>query len=73
MLSMARSAGTLALPQSAVLLARPLEECEFLVDAAARAKSMVPSWGSGRAGALMSVLADLEARDRKAQLERRRA
>ena len=72
-LSMVRTAGTLALPQSAVLHARPLEECAFLIDAAARAQPQSPGWGAGRAGALLSVLAELEARDRQTQLERRRA
>ncbi len=70
MLSMARTAVTVAMPQSAVLHARPLEECAFLVDAAARAKPVAANWGEGRAGALLSVLAELEARDRQTQLER---
>ncbi|NNL19686.1 MAG: phytoene/squalene synthase family protein [Boseongicola sp.] len=73
MLSAARTVVTAALPQSAVLLARPLEETAFLVNAAARAKPVAPNWGEGRAGALLSVLAELEARDQQIQLDRRRA
>ena len=70
MLSAARTVVTAALPQSAVLHARPLEETAFLVNAAARAKPVAPNWGEGRAGALLSVLAELEARDQQIQLER---
>ena len=50
-------------PRSATLHAAPLDETRFLVDAAARAPRAT-GWGSGRSGALISVLADLEARDR---------
>ena len=70
-LSLMRTAGTTALPQSAVLHARPLPECAFLIDAAARAQPQTSQWGEGRAGALLSVLAELEARDRQSELESR--
>ena len=63
-LSMVRAAGSVALPKSAVLYARPLAETAFLVDAAARAGANETSWGEGRAGALVAVFAQLEAHDR---------
>ena len=43
---------------------------QFLVDAAARNPGKRPAWGDGRTGALLSVLADLEARDQAARLDR---
>ena len=57
-LAFARSAVTLALPQSSVLHARVVPEVAFLVQAA-RSKA-VPA----RSDSLLSVLAQLEARDR---------
>ncbi len=57
--SVLRSAASAVLPQSAILHARPAAETAFLVDAAAR---RVPAQGRGEA--LLSVLAQLEARDR---------
>ncbi len=68
MLSIARAGASTVLPRSAVLHARPLDECAFLVDAAARTRP-VEGWGEGRAGRLLAVLADLEARDRQGRLE----
>ncbi len=57
--SVARSATSAVLPRSAILHARPAAETAFLVDAAAR---RAPH--KGRGDALLSVLAQLEARDR---------
>ena len=58
-----RAALTVVAPVRSDLDAPPLGEVQFLVDAAARA---VPQggWGQGRTGAVLSLLADLEARDR---------
>jgi 15-cis-phytoene synthase len=58
-LAFARSAVTLALPQSSVLHARVVPEVAFLVQAAAQAQAT-----PARSDALLSVLAQLEARDR---------
>jgi phytoene synthase len=70
-LSVLRTGVSLVMPQSAVLHAKPLEETQFLVDAAARNKPAAVSWGESRAGALLGVLAQLEAKDRsQTQLER---
>jgi 15-cis-phytoene synthase len=57
--SVLRSATSAVLPQSAILHARPAVETAFLVDAAARRVA-----AQGRGEALLSVLAQLEARDR---------
>ena len=65
MLATLRTGATLALPQSAVLHAQPLDECRFLVDAAARHRPAA-GW-SGRTGALLAALAELETRDRDAR------
>ena len=62
-LSLLRAGATVAMPRSAVLHARPLPETAFLVEAAARAPAAA-GWGPGRGGALIAVLAELEARDR---------
>ncbi len=69
-LSASRAALSTISPQSAVLHAAPLPECAFLIDAAARAQPAGAGWGDGRTGALLAVLADLEARDQAARLER---
>jgi 15-cis-phytoene synthase len=58
-LSVARSAVSVAMPRAAVLHAAPTPEVAFLVNAAARAQPH-----RGRSDALLSVLAQLEARDR---------
>lgn len=70
LLSSVRSGLSAVMPRSAVLHARPLAECAFLVDAAARKTETQSVWGEGRAGALLSVLAELEARDQAARLDR---
>ncbi len=55
--------GTLVMPRSAVIMARPLPETAFLVEAAAPSRA-ASSWGEGRSGTLLSLFAQLEARDR---------
>lgn len=55
-----RTCGTVILPQSPVVFARPLDEVAFLVDAATKGTD---SPQTGRAVALLSVLATLKARD----------
>ena len=62
-LSSLRAGVSMVTPRSATLHAAPLAETRFLVEAAARAPRAT-GWGTGRSGALISVLADLEARDR---------
>jgi phytoene synthase len=64
MLSGLRAGTSVVMPRSPVLYAPPLDETRFLVEAAARAPASDAPWGEGRAGALVSVLAQLEARDR---------
>ncbi|MEM0948477.1 MAG: phytoene/squalene synthase family protein [Pseudomonadota bacterium] len=64
MVSLARSGVTMVTPVPPTLYARPLSETQFLVDAAARGAPALSGWGEGRSGALLSVLAQLEARDR---------
>ena len=54
---------TMVMPRSAVLHARPLPECAFLVDAAAEGRAQ-SSWGEGRSGTLLGLFAQLEAQDR---------
>ena len=53
-------------PRSAILHAPPLAETAFLVDAVATRTGTV--WGSGRAGAVVSIFAQLEAQDRSRRL-----
>ncbi|MBC6442201.1 MAG: phytoene/squalene synthase family protein [Rhodobacteraceae bacterium] len=65
-LSAIRAGLTSILPQSAVLHAQPLPETAFLVDAATKG-SVSGSWGTGRAGVLMAMLAQLEAQDQAAR------
>ena len=55
-----RAGGTLVIPASPVLYARPLPEVAFLVDAASEGTSPL---GEGRAAALLDILAELKARD----------
>jgi len=64
----ARTAVSMVMPQSSVLHARALPEVHFLVDAAASESRPAPHWGEGRSGALVAVLAQLEARDRDRRL-----
>ncbi|MDJ0995155.1 MAG: phytoene/squalene synthase family protein [Dinoroseobacter sp.] len=63
-LSALHSGVTMVMPKSAVLHARPLEECAFLVEAAARNADR-SVWGEGKSGALLGLFAQLEARDRE--------
>ena len=58
---------TSVMPRSAVIYAPPLDEVGFLVEAAATDPSPRSAWGDGRVGALVSVLAQLEQRDRDAR------
>ncbi|MDJ1009061.1 MAG: phytoene/squalene synthase family protein [Paracoccaceae bacterium] len=70
-LALLRSGVSVAMPRSPVVLAEPLEETRFLVDAAARAPARSP-----RSRALADVLTQLEAADRdrrSALLDGRRA
>jgi phytoene synthase len=60
--SAVRAGGTVLLPQSPVLFAKPLEEVSFLVDAAS---SGVRAQDTGRAAALVSVMATLKAREQE--------
>ena len=53
-----RSAGSVMMPKSPVIYAKPLQEVQFLVDAAAR---RVPD--AARSHAVLGILADLKARD----------
>ena len=55
---------TCTLPRPVELHAAPEPSVAFLVDAAAHAPPARESWAQGRSAALLSVLADLEARDR---------
>ena len=64
-LSLLWTVGSVVTPQSAVLHARPLPEVAFLVEAGASKQGVASAgWGAGRGGALVSVLAQLEQRDR---------
>jgi phytoene synthase len=62
--ALARSVGTGVMPRSAVLHAPPLPEAAYLVEAAAVDSSDAKAWGDGRAGTVIAILAQLEARDR---------
>ena len=61
-LSMLRSWTSVVMPRSAVIYAPPLDETRFLVDAASEASPRAER--DARKRALVSVLAELEARDR---------
>jgi len=54
-----RAGGSMVLPRSPILFAPPLDEVRFLVDATAD-KALRPQ---GRTGALLSILAELKARE----------
>ncbi|MGY6635065.1 MAG: 15-cis-phytoene synthase [Alkalilacustris sp.] len=56
---------TLALPRPVELHAAPEPAVAFLVTAAATAPPARETWAHGRSAALLSVLSDLEARDRR--------
>jgi len=62
-LSGARALASAVTPRSAVLYARPLDETEFLVTAAAHRAPTPGLWGEGRAGELVALFAELKARD----------
>ena len=64
-LAMARSVGYGVMPGSAVRHAPPLPEAAYLVEAAAVDRAPVTAWGQGRSGAVIGILAQLEARDRE--------
>ena len=70
--SAVRAGGSLVAPRSPVLFARPLEEVQFLVDAAADMRAQ-DGWGDGRTGALLAALADLKTRDVAVNAERQSA
>lgn len=61
-----RASATMILPQSPVILAKPLDEVRFLVDAAARQSE--PAWGDSRTAALLDVLAELRLREGSASV-----
>ncbi len=54
----ARTAGSVIMPKSAVIYAKPLDEVAFLVDAASRAKP-----DPGRSASVVDILAQLRARE----------
>ena len=62
-LSAARTGTGALMPRDATLYAAPLPAAAFLVEAAAHAPA-ASRWGEGRAGALVGLFAQLEARDR---------
>ncbi len=62
-LSVIRAGLSAVLPGSAVIYARPLPEVAFLVDAVVRNAPVKKGWGDS----LLSVLSQLEARDREEQ------
>ena len=53
-----RTAGSVVMPKSAVIYAKPLDEVRFLVDAASQGRA-----DAGRSGAVLDILAELKARD----------
>ncbi|ARC87579.1 15-cis-phytoene synthase [Rhodovulum sp. MB263] len=52
------------MPRSAVLYGKPLPECAYLVEATAIRRPSDNPWGEGRAGEIIAILAQLEARER---------
>ena len=62
-LAAARAGAGALMPHAATLHAAPLPAAAFLVDAAAGPRA-AGRWGEGRAGALVGLFAQLEARDR---------
>ena len=68
-LSVVRAGVMMVMPRSAVLYARPLGETRFLIDAAA-IHAPASGWGEGRAGSLIGLFAELEARDRALRASR---
>ncbi|ARE40109.1 Phytoene synthase [Rhodovulum sp. P5] len=51
------------MPRSAVLYAKPLPECAYLVEAAAERLPSDNPWGEGRAGTVIAALAQLKAQE----------
>ncbi len=62
-ISAVRAATSVVLPKSPVLFASSLEEVRFLVDAVAINTPRAQDWGTGRTGAILSVLSELKARE----------
>lgn len=62
-----RACASTLMPTSPILFAPPVEETRFLVDAVATNASRAQSWGAGRAGSLLSVMAELKAREHTRQ------
>ena len=58
-----RAGGSTVLPQSPILFAPPVEEVRFLIDAVAVNLPQAETWGQGRAGSLLRVMADLKTRE----------
>ena len=58
-----RAVGTSLLPQSPVILAKPLPEVQFLVNAAAAGPARADRWKETRTGALLDVLTELKSRE----------
>ena len=58
-----RAGGSMVLPTSPILFARPLDEVQFLVDAVATNKPRAFDWGTGRTGSFLSVMAELKANE----------
>ena len=61
--SAARAAGSLVLPKSPMLFAQPLDEVRFLIDPIATNAPRAETWGNGRTGAFLSVMAELKSRE----------
>lgn len=62
--SVMRAGATIVLPRSPILFAKPLEEVRFIIEATADHTQS----NQGRTGALLSVLAELRARERADEL-----
>lgn len=61
-------AGSLSvLPKSPLLFAPPVDEVRFLVDAVATNKPRAGTWGQGRTGSFLEVMAELKAREQGRQ------
>ncbi|MEP0964678.1 MAG: 15-cis-phytoene synthase [Roseobacter sp.] len=58
-----RAGGSVILPKSPILFASPVPETRFLVDAVASNAPQSQTWGAGRTGSLLGVMADLKARE----------
>ena len=58
-----RACACTVLPKSPILFAPPVEEVRFLIHAVAQNAPRADHWGDGRAGTLLSVMAELKARE----------